>query len=326
MPSNLFDDYTIEKKLNSKGNVFLLSKDGGKFVGKLKQKPRRDRGYLFYLVDKLGLLELQFQEEIFFLKTLGTITFKHLNYPKLVKATNNYFITKYIEGRDGEWKPCFQLKSLFTKILVDFQLSANELTLNWRIKMIAPLFSPTGSVLRLSITNGIKYSGFRSAVKSLILALKLDLRNQRQEFRFLIHGDLIPAPRSTNGLIYSKNLIFTASGNIYIIDFELPVISRKFFLSDMVDIAFNFEEESLDWDWLMTFVKEQKTRVLIKGLKIEDQIRIALLRNVLSKMILKKWRIKYSEFYKNTLLIDENYHSWLERQKVGKSGLSENSF
>lgn len=79
------------------------------------------------------------------------------------------------------------------------------------------------------------------------MSAQLSFRNKRQKNGFILHRDLIQAPYRLNRAIISKNIIFGHDGTIYLIDFERPIRTRTFFLSDIVDITFSFEDRSLDW-------------------------------------------------------------------------------
>lgn len=317
--NNDFKGYTIEHRLGHKSHMLILSKNGHKYVAKLRQRDPQSKSFLNLITNKLDLTKLQFQEELFFLKALNKINFTAFNYPHLVDTNDDdYFILECIEGDVGKWQPDITQKKMFAKVLVDFQTSAADIKFNWKSKLLHPLFRPVGSVLRLALTNGLKYGNVQTSIKVIFLTVKLSIRNKRQKNGFMLRRDFIPAPYRPDGFIVSKNMIFGHDGTIYFIDFERPVQTRKFFLSDMVDISFYFEKTCLDWTWFGYYMEELNSKVSMKDIKMDDQIRIALLRNVLTKIALKTWRGQYFEFLTQVLLSDVQYKIWLESQKFKK--------
>lgn len=57
------------------------------------------------------------------------------------------FILKYIHGNIGKWQPHFSQKETFSKVLADFQTSADFIKFNWKSKLLHPLFSPAAQYL-----------------------------------------------------------------------------------------------------------------------------------------------------------------------------------
>jgi|SRR5690554_3681680 len=311
--NTFFKDYIIKRKLTHKENVLLLSKNDKKYIIKFRQNSKLKNNIL--LSNIFNLSSLKYFGELSFFKALSLSEKELFNHPKLIETDDKtYFIIEYIAGNEGNWNPDFSQKKIFINALIEFQLSINKLEYTSKTKFFHFLFKPIGATFRLSLTNGLKYLGFMNAIKTMILVTKILIKNQNQDIKFLLHRDLIPWATCKKGVIKTRNLIFDKNDKIYFIDFELPVWSRKFFLIDMVDLAFNIHDESIDWEWLNQYILTLENEIDLKKVNISDQIRIALLRNVLSRIIQEKWRDEYKQFFLNTLLSDSKFYQWLDMQ------------
>lgn len=130
------------------------------------------------------------------------------------------------------------------------------------------LSSPTQSVVRGLLTNA-RFLGVRTIVTALKHFLLMYWYSPKNGAMYLIHKDL-----KTN-----QNMIKTEKG-IFFIDFGSSILTKHYFLTDIVELATNHIANTVDFDLLRTFIHELGAdQFHIKYL--QSQIYLLLLRRTL---------------------------------------------
>jgi thiamine kinase-like enzyme len=123
-----------------------------------------------------------------------------------------------------------------------------------------------------------------------------------------IHNDLLP-----------NNLLTDKEGNVYIIDFENVLYEKKWILTDIVDLALNINDMSLDVKLINDYIKKLKDiKINEEELNINAQLRLIILKRIIqaisSRNFEKEQKKELWKFLNDTFLIKENYYVWLESQ------------
>lgn len=307
------DNPKVEKEF--KDNVLLVSEDGEKYIVKFKKNPRSDKHFFSYLTDLLGLTKIHFQKEISVLNELEKISFDYFKYPRLIETDfTSYFMINYVDGVK-KWKLNNHLKKVLVEALIEFQLKSPNVEFHLAARIIEPLFSPTGYILRESLTNVRKYCGYKIAARLLYLVIRMELNNVKQKRSLLIHRDLMQMPINYQGnFVFFKNIIVDEGDNIFFIDFGSVIKSKKFFYNDIVALAFNMETTKLDGELLKEYQQKLDNYGIIHNVNMESQVRMALLQIVLAEMNMNRLRDECIWFLSEILLSDENFTRWYTKQ------------
>lgn len=310
------NEYVIERNIGKRDNVFILTRNNNHYFAKFKKNPRHATKFLSQLMDLIGFTNILFEKELAILQSLNKISFNSFKYPKLVDSDNRtYFITEYIDGK-SQIKLNKYTKESIIEALTEFHKHAHLMQLHKSHKFISFLVKPMSFILRTSVTNVLKYCGPTVAVKVLALSAKMVLRNNKQSNFILSHSDIrqevfIEYPDDN---VFFQNLMIDKNEKIYFIDFGSTVILKRFFMIDIVNLAFNARKEKLNWQWIKDFLKNMDSWISYTESNLKDQIRIALLINILNRIYGAKYRKESILFLRKIILSDAGFDSWYKGQ------------
>jgi hypothetical protein len=169
------------------------------------------------------------------------------------------------------------------------------------------------SLLERPVYRTLKMAAFsecstQAKIKILLMAVKYSLI-QKKLPGVLLHNDL-----------NWSNIIFNKQGKPVLVDFEDAIFERKWVLSDLVDLLFDFETASLDTAQLEDAWRQLACRLKIQpgALKFKQQVRLCLIKSVLaalsSGLELPCDRRVMGSFLK-TLLNNTRYNSWFRNNR-----------
>jgi serine/threonine protein kinase len=196
-------------------------------------------------------LGINFKREVRVYSLYNNSQQKSLMIPKLIEHNKKQLILEKITAKDSLVFP-FQL--------VD---SINEfLTLpckTSRITFFDILSSPSFSILR-GYLFAVYNFGFKLSTKMILIMFKFLILNKKYKRTWLIHKDL-----------KNKNIINSANG-YYIIDFGSSILTKNYFLFDIVDLALNIEEFYFDMSLVFNLLESlgyEKSYIPIANIQVK---------------------------------------------------------
>ena len=152
--------------------------------------------------------------------------------------------------------------------------------------------SPTQSIV-LGLFKHARFLGIRTILTTLKHFLLMYRYKPRKGTMYLIHKDL-----KTN-----QNMIKTERG-IYFIDFGSSILTKHYFLADIVELATNHIANTVDFDLLRSFIQELGS----------DRFHIQYLRSQIYLLLLRRTLHFGSEDLGNSEIMDnvEEFHNNLE--------------
>lgn len=182
----------------------------------------------------------------------------------------------------------------------------------WRLKLLMQLTSSRFlHALLGSVTRTRKYLTWQEIIRLCFQIVLLQSTQPKQSRAFLLHNDL-----------HSVNILEdSASGAVYLIDFELAAPEARWILADIVFVAFNGRRFTLDASMLEVFLREiqLEPNIHFSPSRIKQQVRFGVILRVLDGMRLRPdvpeaRRVQYAVFLRETLIPDEAFDQWFARQ------------
>jgi hypothetical protein len=161
---------------------------------------------------------------------------KHLLIPKTYVLKEKYIkIEKLANIENGE----ISIRDIIPNIKEFVALG------KWETRNVFDIFSsPTQSILRGLLTNA-KFLGARTVSIALKHLFLLHKYKPHRDVMYLIHKDLK----------IDQNMIMTSKG-VYFIDFGSSILTKHYFLTDVVELATNHVANTVDFELLRSFINE----------------------------------------------------------------------
>jgi thiamine kinase-like enzyme len=205
---------------------------------------------------------------------LNKSQFKHFNYPRLIEHDNTSLTIEYYEGVKG-WDDELISSKQVIKSLIEFNmlLINNKEIQHKRFDMINLIRNPNFSIIKGILLNFYQFK--HTIIIRLFYGMLLQTINKSPEKKFLVHGDV---SRYQNLITTNSKLIF--------IDFESVLITRNFYLIDIIGLAINYKNLRLNrMDWLdinlvINYLQEMPYKFKSKDIKL--QIYLVLIYKVIN--------------------------------------------
>ena len=201
-------------------------------------------------------LSINHNRELRFYDWYGENEFKYLKVPKLLEKSGKHITLERLFELPNTIVDISKLKPA----LIEFMMVGR----NKSFKLTDYFSSPTQSIIRGLILNA-RFLGVRAIVNTLSHLLRLKLNRPKNLPVSLIHKDLKT----------DQNLIVTASG-VYFIDFGSSVLTRDYFLTDIVELSTDHVNLSIDFDVIKEIVSSLDFKCNQKY--IQSQLYLLLLR------------------------------------------------
>ncbi|HSJ66616.1 MAG TPA: hypothetical protein VK921_03025 [Anditalea sp.] len=285
-----------------KGNVFIITKGNQKYIYKTSEKQWEIFSERFIsILNKIGVNQLNFRNEISIHKHLSGKSFKYLKLPHIHHTDGRTFmIMDYIEGTMGRWYAP-DMDAILVKALADLQLSIQNKKVSLIKKIITMQRRPFWNVLRTIFTIGLPKGGLKLAADCLILCLKLDFKVPSNKNYFLLHKDI-----NNKG-----NVITDENRTLYFIDFESCVEESKWIFSDIIEVIYSSKDLYMDVELFNIYLNELKKREFITdNFDVKSQVRFAMLRNGIKYLGFKNKAKEHRDQLANIILSDSNFDQW----------------
>ena len=201
-------------------------------------------------------LSVNHNRELRFYDWYGENEFKFLKVPKLLEKSREHISLERLFELPNASVDISSLKPA----LIEFMMVGR----NKPFKLTDYISSPTQSIIRGLILNA-KFLGVRVILNTLGHLFRLKLNRPNDLPVSLIHKDLK----------IDQNLIVTESG-VYFIDFGSSVLTRDYFLTDIVELATDHVNLCVDFDIIREIVSSLELKC--KKKYIQSQLYLLLLR------------------------------------------------
>ncbi len=139
---------------------------------------------------------------------------------------------------------------------------------NKKMNIFDLISSPTQSVIRGLIRNA-SFLGSKIIFQSIKHLFLLYYFKPKSKHNFLIHKDL----KKDQNMMQTKN-------GVYFIDFGSSILTKYYFLTDIVELATNHQENTVNFNLIKEFIRELKQTDLNDNF-LRSQIFLLLLRRYL---------------------------------------------
>jgi len=276
---------------------------GEELLIKIKRRPTINNlfkdfgiaGFYYYLSTPL-------KREAIINDELTKSEFLNFDFPRMLHTDYcSYIVFEYIKNCN-----CNLLDIAVEKVvksLIEFQ----SISINKKTK----LYKTASSVLRsisVSTVKGIVVIGPKklgvvttiSAIREVAKMLKLQKKLKQG---WLLHKDF---ERNANYLV-------TDDRKIYFIDFEMTAIEKRWIMTDIVDLAWDVENMSIDHDLITEYLKEID-EIYDKSIELLTQARLILLRKAVYFIRGTKYSQEMNKqiinFIKDVLLDARSFELW----------------
>jgi len=285
-----------------KGNVFIVSKETKKYIYKTSEKQWEIFSDRFIsILNKIGINQLNFKNEISIHKHLSGKVFKYLKLPQIHHTDGStYMIMDYIEGSMGRWYTP-DMDAILIKSLADLQLSIQNKKVSLIKRVVTMQRRPFWNVIRTIFTIGLPKGGIKLASQCLVLCLKLDLKVRSNKNYFLLHKDI-----NNKG-----NVITDENKTLNFIDFESCVEESKWIFSDIIEVIYSSKDLYMDVDLFNIYIDELKLRGFIDdSFDIKSQVRFAMLRNGIKYLGFPAKAREHREQLEKIILPSKSFDRW----------------
>lgn len=284
-------DFDLLEELSP--NVFLICIGNQLYILK-KAKKLADHSDPF---EKLlyPLLALRFRKELAINIYLMGIPNSNRTHPSLLQfKKNKHMIFEYI-------RPTENTTISHTQKIIDSYLQFQNSLSGYRFSFFTRSYNLNLSVLYLSIRLFFLNKSFKTFITIFQLLIKLN-KNQTKIVPLVLHKDLK----------FKKNTVWGNGSKLYFIDFETVTIEKRWILLDVVDMAFNPLNYSLDLNLINEYLKSIDTGLKLQ-INVEAQIRFALLRRAIGSYERELGHENKLYFFLNSILLRENgFKEWVK--------------
>jgi hypothetical protein len=174
---------------------------------------------------------------------------------------------EYIDGSKG-WKTELFSKDDIVSSIMEFNLSYKKSSMISNLRLISFIRNPVFSMLK-GLAKNIKRINLKFFLKSILFIIIYEFKLTGCKSFFLMHGDVSRY----------QNIISSLNG-LYYIDFESSIITKKFYLLDIVGLAIDYEKIRLnnqywlDIDLINNYLKAHPCKDSLKIIK--NQIRLLI--------------------------------------------------
>lgn len=265
--------------------------------------------------------EFTFNNEIYvyYALTKNKYKFTYMNHPKLISYTKNEnFYISFIEHKEVSSDEID--KENLVKALLEFQ---NASIFNYETDLINNSINRlrmnlTLQTIKWILCRSIKLFGRSTTYKLCKIVIDLSQRN-KNNIRLNQHNDFY---KNESKLL--NNILLDKNENIYFIDFESAINTRKWIFLDIVDLCFglNFHEDGIDFEMLELYLIELSNTERLTDELVKDQIHFALIRMSLkitnSKTINCSYKQKWLVFCKEILVNNKKYNEWYKSNNLNR--------
>lgn len=283
-------EYEVIRSLGP--NVFLISIGELLYVLKSKKK----------LIDHSDLLEklfypilvLRFRKELLINIHLTDRISTFRVYPRLFFHDRlRYMIIEYVKPKSDEVR-------VSNKTIIDAYLNFQKSLDEFQFSSFNRLYNLNYSVVYLLI----RYFFITFSFSTIVTTLKLLINLNKQQTKFsphVLHKDLK----------FKKNIIFGKNQKVYFIDFETVTVEKKWILLDIVDMAFNPLDFTLDLSIINLYLDKIENS-LKNQINTRAQIRFALLRRNLGSHGRELGHVNNSNlFFTSIILSEKKFNQWM---------------
>lgn len=193
--------------------------------------------------------------------------------------------------------------------LIEFQLLFKKKD-NYKKGFFELLNNPILSIVRLGFKKRkeIGNCNFFNCLKIAFLGV---VKQRRTNYFFLIHNDLLP------NILYKRK-----KDQIYFIDFEKTILSRKWLFIDPIHLFFCFQNNriKIKEEFWKEYLPKIKKKVEFSEINFFEQIRISILlrtlRRITSRSLPEVERKRYKKFLQEVLVPKKSFENWLEASRT----------
>lgn len=298
----------LEKKI--KDTVSIVNHKNNRFVLKKNGNLRVENSWYVKLINITKLGVLHFSNEIAFHKHLETKVFESLNIPSIFETDGKtYFLMEYVDGINGIIINT-KMSELLINALYEFQFSTPINTIKKKGKYFNKLLQPIPYILRGSMTLILLRIGFWEFISITLVALKIGFQNRKvSKNGILSHRDIR----------IDHNIITSSDNKLYFIDFGSTVIVKKFIMHDIVSLAFDIKNMSLDGELINMYVSLLSDNLFFDrnpSFRILDQIRLAMITIVIGHLNESEYLNICRYYLTNILLNKKNFVEFCNENKL----------
>ena len=298
----------IEEKI--KDTVSIVKRKNSRFVLKKTGNLRVDNSWYFELINITKLGVLHFSNEIAFHKHLETKVFESLNVPSIFETDGKtYFLMEYIDGINAV-NTDTNMSKLLVNALYEFQFSTPISTISKKGKYFNKLLQPLPYILRGSITLILSRIGFVEFISTSLVALKIGFQNRKVSNKgVLSHRDLK----------IDHNIITSSENKLYFIDFGSTVLVKKFIMHDIVSLAFDIKNMSLNGELINMYVSLLRDNLFFErnpSFRMLDQLRLAMITIVIGYLNESEYLNICRYYLTNILLNKKNFVRFCNDNKL----------
>ena len=209
-------------------------------------------------------LGINFSKELRVYRKFHRDNFNYLLIPKMLECNKKYIVIEKIEN---DSKQEINPLGIIPNLLEFMSLGLNE-----RINLFDLLSSPAISIYRGVITGVINF-GFKTTFKIIFYTFIIGVSAKCDREIYLIHKDL-----------HRRQNIINSKKGIYFIDFGSSFLTKKYFLTDIVQLSIDLNrfDFRFDFDIAPSIVMLKKLGYSRKDMiKVKYQIHILLFRRFL---------------------------------------------
>lgn len=247
--------------------------------------------------------------EISISRALGSCTFSCFRYPKLISTDEKtYFMTEFIDGEHG-WDHTKYSSHGLVDALLEYQ-------------KLGGLFEP------IMVSNALTWWNTNVGIKvlrwsKLLLCKQGGVSMYFKTFLILADGLLTKTHIKTKQLMHNdlfrfNNIITSGTGEFYFFDFERSNIEDKWVLVDIVDLSFDMDLYTINYEMLNDYMKKFQ---LQSGFSVNYKGCKALIRVILVRKLLGVLRSSLSNdiekknafsFMQQVLFNDTSFGIWFD--------------
>jgi hypothetical protein len=240
----------------------------------------------------------------------GTRQFDELKLPALVTTDEHtYFCVEKIEHNTEDVPAAPEIKARAAASLAEFQTRLQLDETLWQRSVLAITRSPLLGLVRRSLGAVRRSFGSGVALRCVSLAVRQSMRQRPLARRYTLHGDFS-----------RRNTLWSEDGTVYLIDFGDTFYSRRWPLWDILYyVTTDFHgEQDIDLNPIRRYlqaVSELDGGLAIRGMNLQAQVRLGLLRRMLWRLASSRGRSHSGNatFLTDVLLRDDAFEAWYRR-------------